>query len=56
MPLFNPNTGIKTKLCNLKYTPNTVVAVSVKETKIKFMPYVITDPIACTTIDGKPTL
>ena len=30
MPLFSPKMGINTKLCSLKYTPNTVAAVEVK--------------------------
>ncbi len=30
IPLFSANTGINTKLCSLKYTPNTAVAVEVK--------------------------
>ena len=30
IPLFSPNSGIKKKLCSLKYTPKTAVAVEEK--------------------------
>lgn len=36
--LVTPNTGMNTKLCSLKYTPNTETAVSVKAMRILFMP------------------
>ncbi len=36
--LLMPNRGMKKKLCSLKYTPKTLVAVSVKPCKIWFMP------------------
>ena len=54
IPLFIPNTGMKMKLCSLKYTPKTAVAVEVKEIRIRFMPYVMTEPIACIIIEGTP--
>ncbi len=55
MPLFRPNTGMKMKLCSLKYAPNTAVAVLVKEKRILFMPNTITEPMDCMTMEGKPT-
>ena len=56
MPLFRPNTGIKTKDWSLKYTPKTAVAVVVKEMRILFMPNTITDPMDCMMMEGMPTL
>jgi len=55
IPLLRPKTGIKTKLCNLKYTPKTAVAVVEKVIKIVFIPKVMTLPIDCMMIDGIPT-
>ena len=56
MPLFRPNTGMKKKDWSLKYTPNTAVAVSVKEMRIWFIPNTITEPMDCMTMEGRPTL
>ena len=56
IPLFKPKTGIKKKLCNLKYTPNTAAAVEENPIKIRFIPYVITEPIDPIIIEGTPTL
>lgn len=42
------------KLCSLKYTPNTAVAVDENVIRIRFMEYVITEPIDCMIIDGIP--
>ena len=50
------STGMKMKLCSLKYTPNTAVAVEVKPIRILFIPNVITEPTDAIIIDGKPTL
>ena len=55
VPLFNPNTGINTKLWSLKYTPNTAVAVEVKPIRILFMPKVMTLPMEDMMIEGIPT-
>ncbi|MPM72508.1 hypothetical protein SDC9_119484 [bioreactor metagenome] len=55
IPLLIPSTGINIKLCNLKYTPNTAVAVEVNTSKILFIPNVIIDPIDAIIIDGIPT-
>ena len=55
MPLFKPNTGMKIKLCSLKYTPNTAVAVEVKAIRILFIPKVITEPMAAIHMEGTPT-
>ena len=38
MPLFKPKMGMNTKLCSLKYTPNTATAVAEKAMRIRFMP------------------
>ena len=46
---------MNTKLCSLKYTPNTAVAVDVNTIKILFIPKVITDPIEPIIIEGIPT-
>ena len=54
IPLLSPNTGMKKKLCSLKYTPNTAVAVDENVIRIRFMEYVITEPIDCMIIDGIP--
>ena len=56
IPLFRPNTGMKTKLCSLKYTPNTAVAVEVKPIKILFIPKVMIEPTDAIMIEGNPTL
>ena len=46
---------MNTKLCSLKYTPNTETAVSVKAMRILFMPKVITLPMLCMMMEGRPT-
>lgn len=46
--------SMKKKLCSLKYTPNTAVAVDENVIRIRFMEYVITEPIDCMIIDGIP--
>ena len=56
MPLLRPNTGMNTKLWSLKYTPNTATAVDENAPRIRFMPNVITEPIACMIIEGTPIL
>ena len=55
MPLLSPKMGIKIKLCNLKYTPKTAVAVDVKPMRILFMPKVITEPMEAMMMEGTPT-
>ena len=55
MPLLRPNTGMNTKLCSLKYTPSTAVAVVVKPMRILFRPKVITEPMEAMMMDGTPT-
>jgi hypothetical protein len=45
---------MKKKLYSLKYTPNTAVAVDENVIRIRFMEYVITEPIDCMIIDGIP--
>ena len=55
IPLFIPNTGMKIKLCSLKYTPYTVAAVEENISRILFIPNVVIDPIDCMMIDGTPT-
>ena len=55
MPLFRPNTGMNTKLCSLKYAPKTAVAVGVNTKRILFIPKVITEPMDCITMEGRPT-
>ena len=52
--LFNPKTGKITKLCNLKYTPKTAVAVVENEAKRLFNWNIINDAADCITIDGNP--
>ena len=53
--MFRPNTGMKIKLCSLKYTPNTAAAVEENISRILFIPNVVIDPIDCMMIDGTPT-
>ena len=56
-PLFRPNTGMNTKLFSLKYTPNTVAAVSlpvVYVMRMMFISQVMMEPIAIMMTDGKP--
>ena len=55
IPLFIPNTGIYTKLCSLKYTPNTVAAAGSYAFSIIFIPNVSTDTRALIIIEGIPT-
>jgi len=55
MPLFSPKTGMKKKLCSLKYTPNTAAAVEENTSRILFIPNVMTDPIDIIRMDGTPT-
>ena len=55
VPLLRPNTGMNTKDCSLKYTPNTLTAVGVKAMRILFMPKFVTEPMACMTMLGRPT-
>ena len=55
MPLFRPKMGMNTKLCILKYAPNTAVAVGVKTKRILFMPKVITELMDCMMMEGIPT-
>ncbi len=37
MPLFSPNTGMKKKLCSLKYAPYNATAVDVNAMRMRFM-------------------
>ena len=55
MPLLSPNTGINTKLCSLKYTPKTAVAVEVNDIRILFIPKVMTEPRDAIMMEGTPT-
>ena len=55
-PLFRPKTGIKIKLCSLKYTPSTETAVSENLIRIRFIPKVMTEVMDCMTIEGTPTV
>ena len=56
MPLFTPKMGMNTKLCSLKYTPNTATAVAEKLMRIRFMPKVIRLPTHCMAMLGRPTV
>ena len=53
--LLRPKHGMKMKLWSLKYAPNTAVAASVNEMRMRFMPNIITEPMDWTMIDGTPT-
>ena len=55
MPLLIPNTGIKTKLCSLKYAPKTAVAVEEYAIRILFMPKVMIELMAAMIMLGTPT-
>ena len=55
MALVSPKTGMKIKLCSLKYAPNTATAVEVKPTRIWFMVKFMTEPMATMTMEGIPT-
>ena len=48
--------GMNTKLCSLKYTPNTATAVAEKVIRIRFMPKVIRLPTHCMAMLGRPTV
>ena len=54
-PWLRPNTGMNTKVCNLKYTASTLTAVCEKPIRIPFMPAVITEVMDCMTMPGRPT-
>ena len=57
MPLDRPNTGIKMKLCSLKYTLITFRAALLwaKPDRIAFIPMFITDPMDAMIVLGRPT-
>ena len=52
--LFNPKTGRITKLCSLKYTPRTAVAVVENEARRLFSWNIRNEAVDCIIIDGNP--
>ena len=55
MPLVRPNTGMKMKLCSLKYTPSTFIAAWEKDIISAFIAPLSTEEMAWATVAGKPT-
>ena len=53
--LRQANTGMNTKDCSLKYTPKKATAVFPNVIRMAFMPMVMTEPMACITMEGAPT-